>query len=129
LIILAGQACAQPQSRQSETARLPDQVLGEWSPVSQNYRQYGTLTIAADRLTWATCVNETYRVLRSEHSAWLIELVRAPACPFPGRSTNPWWLEMEGDELLLSRCDDIREIEKPRIERSCSYGSLRRHGD
>jgi hypothetical protein len=129
LLVVVPLACAQPEGDGDDAERLPDRVRGTWVPISDNYLRFGDLVIDADSLTWSTCVKEPYRVVLSKDSAWLIELVRSPACPFPGRPTGPWWLEISNNgqavDLVLSRCEDTTEIDKPRRERtSCAYGSL-----
>ena len=128
LVFVSPLACAQPEGDAGEGARLPDEVLGEWSPLSENYWQYGRLAIERDTLTWGTCVEEPYRVLRSTDSAWLIELVRSPGCPFRGPETN-LWLEISERGLILSRCQEPNEIEKPLRERSCGWGILTKRSD
>lgn len=121
-------ACAQPEGGGAQAERLPDQVLGTWVPISRGSFQYGDLVIDTETLTWATCVEEPYRVLQSRESSWLIELVRSPACPLMWAGQKALLLEVSRNgnvlNLFLSMCRDINEVEKPRPERQCNRSTF-----
>jgi hypothetical protein len=96
--------------------------------------QYGDLVIDSETLTWAICVKEPYRVVQSRDSAWLIELVRSPACPFirAGQRTLLLEISRNGDvlNLFLSRCRDVADVNKPQRERqSCDRSMLAKGSD
>jgi hypothetical protein len=124
LFLVVPIACAQPENGGDDAQRLPDEVLGTWAPVSRSSLQFGDLVMDAETLSWSTCVKEPYRVLQSRDSAWLIELVRSPACPLRAGQT-PLLLEISPNNnvlnLSLSTCRDVADTNRPEAERqSCS---------
>jgi hypothetical protein len=128
LFLVTPLACAQPEGDGDGPQRLPDAFIGQWAPSSTSVRRFGTLSIQTDTLTWGTCVAVPYRLLESDASAWLIELVSAPPCrlglPAP-------FLVLEASErgLIASICQQSTESQKPLLERSCSWGELIKQSD
>ena len=122
LFLVSLAACGQPEPPGNESAGLPNELSGVWVPLSRSVVAFGNLTIEQRTMTWEKCMNEPYRVLRTQGSAWLIEFVGSPPCPL--RWGTPFWLEVEGANLITSWCADPDEIKKPLLERSCSSGRL-----
>jgi hypothetical protein len=123
LLFVSPLACAQ-QEGETNAVRLPDAILGNWVPVTRSILEFGNLTIEQNSFTWAMCVDVPYRVQRRIDSAVLVELVRSPPCRLVNDA--PFWLEVQGKELTVSWCQDANEIAKPVLERSCSWGRLRK---
>jgi hypothetical protein len=123
LVFVSPLACAQPEDDGNE-ART---AFGKWVPVTRTIWEFGNLTMDEDAFSWGPCVDVPYRVARSTDRAVLIELVRSPPCRLV-RET-PFWLEVDGDYLVISWCQDPSEIEKPLLERSCSSGRLKKLSD
>jgi hypothetical protein len=87
LFLAAGGACAkQPPvdaglvRSEEQPLRLPEDLLGVWTPLSENYVRYGKLTISRDVLTWGSCTKAPFRTLRSERKAFLIQVSNSSSC-------------------------------------------------
>lgn len=103
LILVAGGACAQAPPGDTSSDRseeqplqLPEDMLGVWMPQSEGYTQFGNLTIERDVLTWGTCSQAPYRVLRMEERAIAIQVSSSASCTFVHG----------GDLLIINSYDD-----------------------
>jgi hypothetical protein len=128
LLLATPIACAQPEGEANRTQSLPDEVIGQWTPSSTSLQGFGTLTIEPNILTWGSCANVPFRLLQSVGSAWFLELLQSPPCrlglpaPFLALATSE-------RGLIVSICQEATELQKPLLERSCSWGEVRKQRD
>lgn len=125
VVLVAAGACAQtPASagsnqRSEEFARLPYSLIGAWVPYSEAYVRLGDLVIGTDALSWDTCSRAAYRVIRSEGSTTLIQLLRSPPCKLFGEA-NFMVLNRVDRALEITICHEQPELARPLANGHCS---------
>jgi hypothetical protein len=123
IILAFAAACASAQITPNQPSKLPDAVLGAFTPHSRNYWSLGELVVRRDTLSWGTCVEVPYRLLATRGAESLIQLLRSPPCVLRGESSF-LILERSSRFLEVAICGEKAEFDRERRERSCSWGTL-----
>lgn len=100
-------------------------LFGTWQPQSENYFEFGDLIIKPDKLTWGSCKDISYSVLRAEDDTYYVELQRTASCRLRGDASFLIFLATSG-RLKVSICHRQTEMNKDPKERLCSWGLLSR---
>lgn len=139
VLLVTGSACVQappdddgsnrPETHSRSSAessqRLPEHLLGTWTPYSEGYQGFGDLTIGPDFLTWGTCLEARYRLFRTRDSTHYLELLRLPPCKF-GFHASFLVLVPSNEGLEVSVCREKDEFNRASTRQFCSWGILYR---